>query len=80
MTVQNLPFALSGNYQCSFSGYGVTRNTSVVQIDRQDAGNSTLKCETPTANLLPPFPTGKGKLSKRCLVPLSFRLDRRHSV
>lgn len=60
MTVQNLPFSQSNNYQCSFIGYGVIRNTSVTQIDTQDARNSTLKCDTPTANLLPPFPTGKG--------------------
>ena len=67
MTVQNLPLSVSGKYQCAFSGYGVTRQT-LVENFRGDSGNSTLRCQTPTANLLPPFPTGKGDFFKILII------------
>lgn len=66
LTVQNLPLVSShGNpatsgYECVFNGYGTKLHTSVTRIDRIDASNTTLHCETPPAKQLPLFPAGKG--------------------
>ena len=66
LTVQNLPTvstpgnAAASGYQCVFTGHGTTLHTSVTRIDRIDAANTTLHCETPPAKHLPLFPAGKG--------------------
>jgi len=72
LTVQNLltaaesqgdAAAVSG-YECVFAGHGTTLRTPVTRIERIDAANTTLRCETPPAKHLPLFPAGKGE---RCL-------------
>jgi len=66
LTVQNLPSVSSrrnpatSGYECIFSGDGAALHTSVTRINRLDAANTTLRCETPLAKNLPLFPAGKG--------------------
>jgi len=79
LTVQNLPTmssvgndATGGGYQCVFTGHGTTLHTPVMRIDRVDAANTTLRCETPPAKRLPLFPADKGTLCSSFVLFLIF--------
>ena len=61
LTVQSLPVSPDWTYECVFAGHGVTRITAAAKLMTSDRGNSTMRCNSPAFNLLPPFPTGKGE-------------------
>ena len=61
LTVQNLPTPLTGEYECMFSGEGMTsRSTQARLVGTPNQTNNSIICETPERNLVPRIPTGKG--------------------
>ena len=62
LTVQNLPLPVSGSYECSFTAENMTPRYTAAsrQGAPRDEGNSTVLCDTPLHNLLPPISTGYG--------------------
>ncbi|KAI0232083.1 Plexin-B, partial [Lamellibrachia satsuma] len=72
MTIQNLPLPQRHEYECAFSGYGVSRTTTAVLLgNSQQSINHTVQCETPNSNLLPVIPTGQDHVMMR----LSVRMN-----
>lgn len=73
LTVENLPSLVTGDYQCAFTGGGVTRSTNASVLDpqnqRQSDDTTKIDCMTPMPNLIPPIPTGKGMLRACSVAP-----------